>query len=137
MTDPTFKFTVTLYNKYEDRSTGRTVTSWKRTVLKNCFFGTETARSLNGNILSLADSFVCRIPQSPNYTQDYRGERNSFTLRPGDVIVKGAAEDEIKDEQGHRIEDLLRKYKDISFTVKAVSDNTILPYAPHYRASGV
>lgn len=137
MIDPTFQFTVTLYNKYVDKSGGRSVITWKRTVLHECYFGTETIKQLNGNVLQQANSFICRIPQNENYTDNYQGESNKFTLRPDDVIVKGEVFDEVGDTQGNRITDLLQKYKGKCFTMRSVSDNTILPYAPHYRASGV
>lgn len=137
MIDNSFKFTITLYNKYVERLDGRNVTKWKRTVLNECYFGTETVKQLNGNVLSQADSFVCRIPQSKAYTDSFKGERDKFTLKPDDIIVKGNITDEIADVQGMRITDLMQKYKGSCFTVRAVSDNTLLEYAPHYRASGV
>ena len=137
MIDPTFNKTITLYNKYVDKSGGKTVTTWKRTVLKECFFGTVTASQLNGENLSMANSFVCRIPENSDFTEYYKGEADKFTLKPDDIIVLGEIADEIKDVQGQRAADLLEKYKGYCFTVKSVSINTVSPYARHYRASGV
>lgn len=137
MIDPTFNNTITVYNKHTDKSSGKTITTWKRTVLKECFFKAETATQLNGENLSMANSFICRIPENINFTEQYNGEEDKFTLRPDDIIVKGEVADEIKDVQGQRAENLLQKYKGFCFTVKAVSINTNMPYARHYRASGV
>ena len=137
MIAPTFQHTITLYNKCVDKVNNRSVTTWKRTVLNECYFGTETAKQLNGSTLSLASSYICRIPQNEAYTEVYKGESDKFTLKPDDVIVKGEVFDEISDIQGNRMTDLMQKYRGFCFTVRAVSDNTMLSYAPHYRASGV
>jgi len=71
-------------------------------VLKECFFKAETATQLNGENLSMANSFICRIPENINFTEQYNGEEDKFTLRPDDIIVKGEVLDEIKDVQGQR-----------------------------------
>lgn len=137
MIDLTFIFTVTLYNKYIDRSGGKTVTMWKRTVIRNCYFGTETVKQISGNVVTHANNFVCRIPADERYTDNYQGEADRFTLTPGDIIIKGEHADEITDVQGERTTDILQRYAGNCFTVKSVSDNTIFSFAPHYRASGV
>lgn len=137
MIDPTFNQTITLYNKFAEKVNGKTKTVWNKTVLKNCFFGTEKATQLNGENLSMVNSFICRIPENVNFTEYYNGETDKFTLKPDDIIVKGEVSDEIKDIQGQRASDLLQKYKGFCFTVKAVSINTKLPFSKHYRASGV
>lgn len=125
---PTFIYTVTLYHQYKEIADGKSVTKWSKTVLKNCYFGTETVKQLNGTTLSMASSFVCRIP---------RNAVNFIALSPGDIIVRGEIADEIEDVSGKRNSDLLNKYRDTAFTVKAVSDNTQFPFIPHIRASGV
>ena len=137
MIDPTFNSTITLYNRYTDRSGDKAYTTWHRTVLKECFFKTETVTQLNGNSLSMADSYICRIPEDDRFTEEYMGLEGSFTLKPEDVIVLGEVDDEISDFKGKRIADLLQRYAGRSFTVKSVSINTKLPFARHYRAKGV
>lgn len=127
MIDPTFRFTVTVYRKCISQKDGRNVTEWHKSIYRDCFFGMTAIRQLNGNVLSMADEYVCRIP--------FTGKK--LELSPGDVIVKGAVSDTVSDKQGERIGDLLNKYKSESFTVRSVSDNTLLAYAPHCRASGV
>ena len=91
-------------------------------IPKNYQSGAERNRE---NKLS---SFVCRIP---------RNAVNFIALSPGDIIVRGEIADEIEDVSGKRNSDLLNKYRDAAFTVKAVSDNTQFPFIPHIRASGV
>lgn len=126
MIDQAFVFTVTVYHKITDRSSGRTVTSWERTVYKNCFFGTVSAEALNGTTVTSADSFVVRIPHD-----------TGIVVCPGDVIVSGEVSDVIADVSGSRASDLVAKYKGNAFVVNSVSVNNILPYAQHIRASGV
>ncbi len=137
MIDSTFNSTITLYNRYVDRSGEKAFTTWRRTVLDNCFFQTEANTQLSGTTLSMADSYICRIPEDNRFTEDYVGAEGSFTLKPEDVIVLGEVEDEISDFKGERVADLLQRYHGRSFTVKSVSINTKLPYAKHYRARGV
>ncbi len=133
----TFDSTITLYNRYTDRSGERAYTTWHRTVLHNCFFQTEAVTQLNGTTLSMADGYICRIPEDERFTEDYVGKEGSFTLQPEDVIILGEVDEEISDFKGKRVADLLQKYAGRSFTVKSVSINTKLPYARHYRARGV
>ena len=126
MIDPTFIFTVTVYHKVTDKSTGRTVTSWKRSVYKNCFFGVVSAERLTDTTLSPADSFVARIPYN-----------NSIEISPGDIIVSGNIDAVIEDVSGKRSSDLLERYKGKAFAASSVSVNSVLPYAKHIRVSGV
>lgn len=137
MIDPTFRFTITLYNRYTTLEEGRALVKWKRTVLRECYFGRQTVKQANGNTISQADEFICRIPENEAYIGDFGGEEDKFTLAPQDIIVKGAVDDEISDAQGKRSSDILNKYRGRAFTVRSVSDNTVLPFAGHYRASGV
>ena len=137
MIDPTFNSTITLYNRYIDRSGEKALTTWHKTVLHECFFHTETISQLNGTTLSMADSYICRIPEDERFTEDYFGLDNTFTLKPEDIIILGEVDDIISDFKGNRIADLLQRYAGRSFTVKSVSINTKLPFARHYRARGV
>ncbi len=125
---PTFKDTVTLYHQCKNEENPREAPRWSRTVIKGCYFGAETVKQVNGNTVSMGSGFICRIPKN---------EKNTALVLPGDIIAKGQITDEIADEAGRRPSEFLNKYIGISFTVKAVSDNTASPYAPHYRASGV
>ncbi len=136
MTDPTFKDVVTLFHKYtEPDANGRTVTKWQRISFESCFFGVVRSKVLNGIVLSENDTYICRIPQNEAY-RSIESE-NGFTICPGDIIVLGKVWDEIADVSGQRASDLLSRYKGSSFTVNSFSDNTKLPFMPHYRASGV
>ena len=117
----TFIYKVTLYHKYKDEETKET--KFERTVYENCFFGEIKAESTSGITKSDVSKFVCRIP-------------GNIEINPDDVIVKGEVSDIVEDVSGRRINDLIQKYKGRAFTVHEVSDNTVLPFLPHTRASG-
>ncbi|MBO5060241.1 MAG: hypothetical protein J6C82_04940 [Clostridia bacterium] len=129
---PAFRFDVTIYNRHKADGT----TTWKRTVISGCYFGTVSGTRLNGDTVSAADTYVCRIPKNMAYTGEYQGKEGTFTLSAGDIVVKGVAVDEISDIAGHRTADLLQKYKGRAFVVRSFSDNTVLRSCPHYRVSG-
>lgn len=133
----TFTSTITLYNSYPDKSSGKSIIRFKRTVLKNCYFDKEIIKDIRSDRFSGEDSFICRIPENDAYTDDYQGEEGRFTLKPGDIIVEGEVFDEIEDMEGKRPSDLLKKYSGRSFSIEEVSKNTLLKGFPHYRASKV
>ena len=125
MINPTFKDTVTVYHQIKDKD--RPITTWKRSVYEECFFGAVDAESLSGNTLSDASTYIVRIPY----------EEKAIDIAKGDVVVKGEVIDEIVDVAGQRINDLLARYKPDAFTVRSVADNTKIPFAAHYKAVGV
>ncbi len=129
MINPTFSDVITLYHQSceVDEQTKRTVTKWSKRVFKDCYFGTREAESVNGTTLSLASSYVVRIP--------HNGLK--VVCAPGDIVVYGSVEDIVDDVAGQRVSDLLAKYKPNAFTVRAVSYNTKIPCGAHYKLSGV
>jgi hypothetical protein len=116
--------TITIYNKHENPETG--VITWYHHTISNCFWkytGNKIAfsnyYSANNSMVLETNDTICRIPineiYTPNYTwinipNDQKG--NYFTLKLGDIIVKGEVDDEINEYQsGHRSTDLVAKYK--------------------------
>lgn len=128
MINPTFCNTVTIYHQERkiDETTKRSVIHWIRTVYHDCFFGCHTAESLNGTTLAIANGYTVRIPAASPIG----------SICPGDIAVKGAILDEVTEESGNRITDLLNRYKPNSFTVRAVSDNTKIKHGAHIKLTG-
>lgn len=128
MINPTFCDSVTVYHQVKklDETTKRNVSLWIRTVYHDCFFGTTIAQELNGTTLSVANGYTVRI--SANHSLD---------IVPGDIVVRGDVPDNIQDAQGFRATDVLNRYKPNSFTVRAVSDNTKVPFGAHCKLVGV
>lgn len=125
---PWWRYTVTVYNKYNGE--------WYSTMIGGCYFGAVSGDYLTDITVSENHQFVCRIPANTAFTDDYAGASGTFTLYPGDVIVRGAVSDVISDTKGSRMSDLLEKYKGRAFKIKSVSINTAMSTGQHYRAMG-
>ena len=122
-----WKDTITVYHQSSKIENGKRIHRWSSIMLTGCFFDTQDAQALTGNTLSMASSYVVRIP--------FKGQR--LDIVPGDIIVRGRVHDIIVDEQGKRATDLLQKYKPDCFTVRTVSDNTKIQRLAHYKLAGV
>lgn len=145
--------TITIYNKHENPETG--VITWYRKTIPNCFWkyaGNKVAfanyYSANSSMVLETDDTICRIPESTKYLDsgswintpnDKKG--NFFTLKLGDIIVKGEVDDEINEYlSGHRATDLVTKYKALQgcIEITTYADNTGLGRAnKHYYVKGV
>lgn len=109
--------TVTVYNRYEDPQTQ--VVMWHRHVVDGCFWKYSGDKVTIGNAIIDTSSVICRIRKRPDFLEKYEWVNkpndemsNFFTLGQGDIIVKGAVDDEINEYQsGKRASDLVKKYK--------------------------
>lgn len=87
-----------------------------------------------GEVVLETNRTICRIPQNDKFLERYQWEQlfndvmeDYFTLSQGDIIVKGAVDDEINEyTKGHRSSDLLTKYKALQgcIEISSVSINT-------------
>ena len=115
---------LTIYNKHENPETG--IITWYRRTLSKCFWkytGNKIAfsnyYSANNSMVLETNDTICRIPKNKKYRESYKWintpndlKGNYFTLKLGDIIVKGKVTDEINEYQaGYRSTDLLAKYK--------------------------
>lgn len=126
MINPAFCDVITLYHQIKIRAeNGRTQTSWKRFVFRNCFFKAERVNNLENGVVRFANSYICRIPGT------------SADISPGDIVIKGIANDEISDVHGCRPNDVTAKYTPYCFTVAAVAVNNKIPQAAHIKLTGV
>lgn len=92
--------------------------TWSRTVIPECSVVSQIRQSVTDeNKISVARSFTVRIPMK-------------ISINNGDIIVFGEVEDAIGD--GMTAPQLLQKYLDTSFQVRAVSDNTMYTI-PHMK----
>jgi|GEM_PF-666534 len=110
---------ITLYNALYDEDAG--YDNYKRTVLSGVswFSRTQTSVSSDGGLLA-ANEITVRIPGEicDGYVapKDYTGASGTWTLQPGDIIVKGAVPDE-----NPRPAELKAKYE--MMTIVGVTDN--------------
>lgn len=123
--------TITLYNAFFD--CGADYDTYKRTVLTGVswFSRTQTTVAGDGGLLA-ANEFIVRIPcelcGSYVAPKDYTGAAGTWTLRPGDIIVKGEAA-----EENPRPADLKKLYE--MLTVVGVTDNRT-GRGPHIKVVG-
>ena len=65
-----------------------------------------------------------------------KGAGNSFTLNPGDIVVKDACMEEITGKMPNTASELLARQKPEAFQITAFSDNTSHLRGKHYRVGG-
>lgn len=118
---PFWRDAVTVYHRETRSEGGRSVTSWRRTGYRGCFWGCERRGILSGNAVTSADEHVVRIPLPA-------------VLGVGDVCVLGEVAEELCDNRG--ASELLTKYAGRAFTVRSVAVNDA-PFnpIPHIRAT--
>lgn len=138
--------TITVFNQFTDPNTQ--IVSWTKTVLENCFWKLTGDKISVGETVLETNSIICRIPKNENYLEagewialdnDQRVE--FFTLKVGDIIIKGEVEDEIDEyTKGQRSSDILAKYKALQGCMEVkVSASNVGPGRcnEHYYAKGV
>lgn len=135
---PYWNDTITVCNKLSGRDSATKLDTWKKTVLKNCFFKQVVQHDISGTTVSVGVSSVCRIPKNVNYHQYYEWKddiSDGFTLSAGDYIFKGELDEEIS---ANNIVNLYNSHKPNAMLVKSVSDNSdFLGLSEHYRVEGV
>lgn len=142
---PWWNTTITLYNHYVDKTTQ--LTTWYRTVIENCFFQNQYEVTVGGETIGRTNSTIIRIPQNYIY-KDYAewstgGKDNMpkfFTLRQGDIIIRGEVDDIIDEtKKGMFSTDIVAKYKDLGLCtqIEAYQNNTGGGRGtPHYKVIG-
>jgi len=117
---------ITIYNQFKtiDSTTNKTQVTWLRTVIPNCYWGTNGKQIDIGGIKIKSDDFLVQIPEDTNYRDkwDWNGENSLFTADKGDVIVNGRTDIEIPLNGVPRV--ILADYISRMFTVETVRNNT-------------
>lgn len=131
--------TLTLFNAYLDREKDLTV--YKKTVISGVSWYSHIKSTVGENGLKSANEFIVRIPVNADFggktyadPQSYTqaGEvEGLFTLKQGDVMVKGTVADAITSPA-----QACKAYPSTSFTIHGVTDNRRAPNAPHWRVVG-
>lgn len=124
--------TVTIFNRHEDIQTQ--VIRWFKTTVESCFWKYTGDKITIGEVELETNNTICRIPKDDRFLEYYQWVEkpndtmsNYFTLRPGDIIVKGDVSDTIDEyTSGQRSTDLLKKYKEMQgcITIQEVGINT-------------
>ena len=107
--------TITLYNKYVDKTTNAVY--WYKTTLKNCFWNPTGVKVIIGTTSLDTSSTLCRIPKSSNFLGKAEWDASVskqmfFTLAPGDILVYGVCTDTIDEyTKGNRSSDFLQNHR--------------------------
>lgn len=137
---PTWTHTVTVLNKRAARDSADYLDSWKKTVLRDCFWAGKQTRGQTGRMASSTEinegaSFLLRVPRSESYRpyREWKRDMDGFTFSTGDYIILGEVADEITPET---VQAAVELYRPDAFEVQLFKDNTDGPI-PHYRLEGV
>ena len=128
---------ITVFNS--QRVIGQENDVYTGTVIRGVSWHSEIASTVDGTGLKAADKVTIRIP----YNADFSGKSyvnpisyktsnptTFFTLKNGDIIVKGAV-----NAENIRPADLQRAYPE-TITILGVTDNGRAPNAKHWRVVG-
>lgn len=131
--------TLTLFNARLDKV--RDCTVYEKTVITGISWYGTVKTTVGDTGLKSANEFIIRIPLDADFGgKEYcDGESYTkaedvsakFTLKQGDVIVKGIVPDSITTPA-----QATKAYPDTSFTIRGVTDNRRAPNAKHWKVVG-
>ena len=130
--------TITVFNAKLDPAVGDDV--YYGTIITGVSWYCEIASNVDASGLKAANKFTIRIPTDAdfggkNYVDSVTYAGNTadpaavFTLKSGDIIVKGAV------EGNPRPAELQKQYSEV-VTVLGVTDNRRAPHSPHWKVVG-
>ena len=134
---PTFDYTVTVLNKLAARDSATKLDVWKATVLHNCSWSGHAERSVQGNTVSVGNSYVSRVPKSPDYHpyNKWKEDMEGFTFSTGDYLVRGEITEEVTPQT---VQNIVASHRPEAFMVKFFQDNTgTIEALEHYHLEGV
>jgi len=114
-----FTDSVTIYNKVDD-------STWNRTVVNGVQWSDKTEKQVSDKVVTVANYATVTFPQ---------GAYSGLILdsnREEDCVVKGAVNDTVSGQRGHRIADILAKYQH-SGLIKSVNDNSNRTFLPNIK----
>lgn len=128
--------TITVFNSRFDPTLDRDI--YTGTVIIGASWFCEIATTVDSGLKS-ADKFIIRIPENANFggksyvdpiTYQTGNPDTVFTLKNGDIIVKGAVE-----TVGQNPAKLQKQHIEY-VTILGVTDNRRAPNAPHWKVVG-
>lgn len=129
--------TITVFNARLD--TGLGMDRYHPTVISGVSWYCDTASTVDDSGLKAANKFIIRIPEDADFSgKRYvppaayaaSGPEGVFTLRNGDIIIKGAL-----DQEGLTPSALLQMLGEI-VTILSVTDNRRAPLGKHWKVVG-
>lgn len=129
--------TITVFNTQLDTVNDYDV--YHGTVIRGVSLYCEVASTVDGSGLKAADKYTIRIPVDADFsgksyvdpiTYQTSDAAHTFTLKNGDIIVKGEVTIE-----NPKPADLQAQFAE-TITVLGVTDNRRAPHAPHWKVVG-
>lgn len=124
--------TITIYNRYEDTQTN--LVTWHKYIIDGAFWKYTGNKVVIDKVVLETKDVICRIRKDERFLERHEWVQlpndemsNYFTLGEGDIIVKGAVDDEINEYiSNKRSSDLKKKYKSLQgcMEIQEWADNT-------------
>lgn len=123
---------MTLYNRYLDPETR--LDQWKLTHIKGVFWNNCKGTNIRKSGMETADSVLVLIPLSKSgYVEPkaYRGEEDTWTLKPGDKMVQGLIHLEV-----NHISELEKLYDNVHDITQVDKNDYGSPHMRHWKIGG-
>lgn len=111
-----FTDTVTVYNRISD-------TEWRRTIVEGVQWTDKIEKKNTDGVLTVVQYVSVTFPE---------GTYENLEINASDAIILGEITDEVGENRGERIGDLLKKYPD-SGTVRSVKNNSRRTYLKNVK----
>jgi len=122
---------ITVYNKYKDPVSQ--LITWHRHVVEGAFWKNIGNKVTVDKTVIETDAIICRFRKDEQFLPKYEWVElpndsmdNYFTLGRGDILIRGAVDDEVDEyTNGYKSTDLVHKYKDLQgcMTIDEVTIN--------------
>lgn len=111
--------TLTIFNQFKDPQTK--VVRWYKTVVDGAFWKYVGDKITIGKTVLETNNIICRIRKDDRFLEKYEWVQKPndemsdyFTLAKGDIIIKGAVDEDIDEyTNGRRSNDIIAKYKQL------------------------
>lgn len=111
--------TLTIFNQFKDPQTK--IVRWYKTVVDGAFWKYVGDKITIGKTVLETNNIICRIRKDDRFLEKYEWVQKPndemsdyFTLAKGDIIIKGAVDEDIDEyTNGRRSNDIIAKYKQL------------------------
>lgn len=120
--------TITLINKIDAKDNPTKEDMYEKRVLNGCMWTLRTERVVNADgTVTIGTTHQVQIPENVEYRPykewvALKDRENFFTIRPGDVVIKGVVSEEI--DSGTVLRKVMANYEPDAFNVQMFRDAT-------------
>lgn len=116
--------TITVINKLDATDSALKQDAYYKTVIDHCMWVDRVTRTVQADgVVSIAVVHQVQIPESSDYLpyKEWKVDRDGFTLRAGDYIVKGEVTEDIT---ASTLRKIINYYEPDAFQIQAFRDAT-------------